>query len=164
MRIWSEAVYPHLSHVASLSRDRTQKLARLGLFVMAGIGTTMGLAIYLSSPRLIPVLLGHGYEPAIRVLQILSLLAPVIAIRNVFAIHWMLPLDLDSHLNMIVVGTGVLNMVLAVLLAPKAGAIGVAWAGVLSQALGAVGVFFTLHLMRLNPLERKKDLLVKSCA
>jgi hypothetical protein len=106
MRIWSEAVYPHLSHVASLSRDRTQKLARLGLFVMAGIGTTMGLAIYLSSPRLIPVLLGHGYEPAIRVLQILSLLAPVIAIRNVFAIHWMLPLDLDSHLNMIVVGTG----------------------------------------------------------
>jgi polysaccharide transporter, PST family len=160
----SEAVYPHLSHVASLSRDRTRKLARLGLFVMAGIGTTMGLAIYLLSPHLVPLLLGHGYEPAIRVLQILSFLAPVIAIRNVFAIHWMLPLDLDSHLNMIVVGTGVLNVVLAVLLAPKTGAVGVAWAGVLSQALGAVGVFFTLHLMRLNPLERKKDLLVKSCA
>jgi Na+-driven multidrug efflux pump len=76
----------------------------------------------------------------------------------------MLPLDLDSHLNMIVISTGLINIILAVLLAPKAGAVGVAWAGVLSQALGAVGVFFTLRLMHLNPLERKKDLLVKSCA
>jgi PST family polysaccharide transporter len=160
----SEAVYPHLSHVASLSRDRTQKLARLGLLVMGCIGTAMGVAIYLLSPQLVLFLLGHGYEPAIRVLQIFSLLAPVIAVRNVLAIHWMLPLDLDSHLNMIVISTGLINIILAVLLAPKAGAVGVAWAGVLSQALGAVGVFFTLRLMHLNPLERKKDLLVKSCA
>lgn len=69
----------------------------------------------------------------------------------------MLPLDLDRPFNLIVLGAGVLNIGLAVLLAPRHMDVGMAWAATLSQLAAAAATYAILRWMRLDPLSRKPD-------
>jgi PST family polysaccharide transporter len=147
----SEAVYPRISNVATQSRDRTLRLARLGALIMCTAGMAMAALIWALAPLLIRVLLGPGYDAAITPLRILGLLAPLIALRNVLTIHWMLPLDLEKQLNTVVLAGGVLNIVLAILIAPRFGGVGMAWVVVATQAVVAFGAWIVLRWMNLDP-------------
>ncbi|HVY94777.1 MAG TPA: oligosaccharide flippase family protein [Bryobacteraceae bacterium] len=151
----SEAVYPRISHVATQSRDRTLRLARLGGFIMCSVGIAMGAVMWLLAPLLVRLLLGPGYDAAIMPLRILSLLAPLVALRNVLTIHWMLPLDLEKELNAVVLACGALNVVLAVLIAPRFGGVGMAWVVVATQACAAFGAWVLLRWMRLDPFSNQ---------
>ena len=153
----SEAVYPRLSHVATQSRNRTLRLARLGALIMCSVGMAMAAFMWLLSPLLVRLLLGPGYEAAIAPLRILSLLAPLIALRNVLTIHWMLPLDLEKELNSVVLACGALNVVLAIAIAPRFGGVGMAWVVVATQASAALGVWFVLRWMRLDPFSNGRS-------
>ncbi|HEY4087014.1 MAG TPA: flippase [Bryobacteraceae bacterium] len=147
----SEAVYPRISHLATQSRDRTLRLARLGALIMCGVGIAMAAIMWVLSPLLVRLLLGPGYEAAIMPLRILSLLAPFIALRNVLAIHCMLPLDLEKELNSIVLICGALNVLLAIAFAPRFGGVGMAWVVVATQAGTAAGAWLVLRWRRLDP-------------
>ncbi|HVW11019.1 MAG TPA: oligosaccharide flippase family protein [Bryobacteraceae bacterium] len=147
----SEAVYPRISHVATQSRDRTLRLARLGALVMCSVGIAMAVFMWMLAPLLVRLLLGPGYDAAIMPLRILSLLGPLIALRNVLTIHWMLPLDLEKELNSVVLACGALNVLLAILIAPRFGGVGMAWVVVATQASAALGAWVVLRFMRLDP-------------
>lgn len=147
----SEAVYPRISHMATQSRDRTVHLARLGAVIMGVVGVAMAAAMFVLAPWLVRVLLGPGYEAAIQPLRILSLLPPAISLRNVLTIHWMLPLDLEKELNTVVIASGILNVLLAILIAPHYGAFGMAWVVVISQSAATIGAWLVLRWMRLDP-------------
>jgi PST family polysaccharide transporter len=153
----SEAVYPRLSHVATQSRDRTQRLARLGAVIMCSAGLAMTVFLWVLAPWLVRILLGPGYDAAIAPLRVLSLLPPTIALRNVLAIHWMLPLDLEKELNAVVLACGALNVILAILIAPRFGGLGMAWVVVASQACAAIGAWIVLRRMRLDPFSRSSS-------
>ncbi len=109
------------------------------------------------APQLVRILLGKGFEPATVVLRVFAILPPIVALRNVLGVHWMLPLDLDRPFNLIVLGAGVLNIGLAVLLAPRHMDVGMAWAATLSQLAAAAATYAILRWMRLDPLSRKPD-------
>jgi len=147
----SEAAYPRISNVATQSRDRTLRLARLGALIICSVGVVMAAFMWALAPLLIRVLLGPGYEAAITPLRILSLLAPLIALRNVLAIHWMLPLDLEKELNTVVLACGALNIILAILIAPHFGGVGMAWVVVATQAAVAFCAWLVLRWMKLDP-------------
>jgi PST family polysaccharide transporter len=147
----SEAVYPRISNVATQSRDRALRLARLGALIICSVGMVMAALMWALAPLLIRVLLGPGYDAAIAPLRILSLLAPLIAIRNVLTIHWMLPLELEKQLNTVVLAGGALNVVLAILIAPRYGGVGMAWVVVATQAAVALGAWLVLRWMKLDP-------------
>ncbi|HEU5020393.1 MAG TPA: hypothetical protein VFT60_00835, partial [Bryobacteraceae bacterium] len=66
-------------------------------------------------------------------------------------IHWMLPLDLEKQLNSVVLACGALNVVLAVVIAPRFGAVGMAWVVVATQAAVALGAWLVLRWMKLDP-------------
>src|SRR6185312_1837191 len=153
----SEAVYPRISHVATQSRDRTLRLARLGALIMCSVGVVMAALMWALAPLLVRVLLGPGYEAAIEPLRILSLLAPLIALRNVLTIHWMLPLDLEKELNTVVLACGALNVILAILVAPHFGGVGMAWVVVATQATVAVAAWVLLRWMRLDPFSNTRS-------
>ena len=80
-----------------------------------------------------------------------SLLPPVIALRNVLTIHWMLPLDLEKELNSVVLASGVLNIILALVIAPRYGAVGMAWVVIVSQVSASLGAWLVLRWIRLDP-------------
>ncbi len=153
----SDAAYPRISNLAKRSRPETQRFARLAALVLVSIGLLMGLFMFVLAPQLVRVLLGKGFEPAAVVLRVFAILPPIVALRNVLGVHWMLPLDLDRPFNLIVLGAGVLNIGLAVLLAPRHMDVGMAWAATLSQLAAAAATYAILRWMRLDPLSRKPD-------
>ena len=147
----SEAVYPRISQIALCSQSRALRLARLSAIVMVSAGVVMGGMLFLFAPWLVRVMLGNGYSAAVEPLRILSILPPLVALRNVLGIHCMLPLDLERQLNAVVVTCGVFNIFLAILLAPRYGGIGMAWVAVTSHLMACVGAWLVLRWMRLDP-------------
>ena len=148
----SEAVYPRITRVALRSQTEARRLARLALVLVGAMGLGMAAGIFLLAPYLVHKILGPGFEPAVLLLRIFSILPPAIALRNILGIHWMLPLNLERELNAIVLGGGVLNIVLALLVVPWLGGVGLAWVVVGSQVAAGIATHAVLRRMRLDPL------------
>lgn len=148
----TRTIFPRLSYLVRNARERATRLAKISLMVMGAGGVVLGLVIFLFAHLLVRVILGHAYGPAVPVLQILALLPPLIALSSVFGIQWMVPLGLDRAFNAIVLLGGVINIGLAVLLAPSLKDLGMAWAVVISEAFVSGGMFLLLRWHRLDPM------------
>jgi PST family polysaccharide transporter len=153
----SEAVYPRITQLAQRSSAHSRRLAQVAGFGVGIVGLLLGGLMYVLAPHLVPMLLGPDFEPAVPVLRIFAILAPAFAVRNVLGIHWMLPLDLERPLNAIVLGAGVVNVVLTVMVAPSMHEIGVAWVVVGSQVAACLGTYLVLRWNGLNPLSAKVE-------
>lgn len=148
----SQTLYPRLSRLVHSSMDRAAQLARVGLTVMGIGGTAMGAMVFFLAPWLVQIVLGKGFEPAVPVVRILSLLLPMIALSNVFGIQWMLPLGMDRAFNSIIVLAGLINLTLAVILAPLYAEIGMAWAVVGAETLVTGAMYLLLRWRKLDPM------------
>jgi PST family polysaccharide transporter len=148
----TQAVYPRTSHLALTARAEAARLARTSLFLMGTAGCIAGIIIFLSAPVLVPVLLGPRFEAAVIVLRILALLPPLIAVSNVLGIQWMLALDLDREMNIVILSAGLLNVLLAFALAPRLLHVGMAIAVVASEALVTAGMYAILRIKHLDPI------------
>ena len=148
----TQAIYPRISHMASEARAEAAKLARTSLFVLGTAGLVMGLGIFVAAPILVRVVLGPGFESAVIVLRILSLLPPLIALSNVLGIQWMLALGLDRLVNAVIFSACILNVTLAVILVPHYLHVGMAIAVVASESLVAFGLYGALKARHLDPL------------
>ncbi|MBW6395363.1 flippase [Thermus sp. SYSU G05001] len=148
----SQALYPRLSHLARSAPLEAARLARLGLWTMGLGGVVLGLGVWALAPLLVRLFLGEGYEAAVLPLRILALLVPLIALSNVLGIQWMLPLGLDRPFNAIIVGAGLINLVLAVFLAPRLFHVGMALAVVVSELLVTLSMWLYLRRQGKDPL------------
>ncbi|MBO9493574.1 oligosaccharide flippase family protein [Thalassotalea sp. G20_0] len=137
----SQAIFPRITVVAGLNPDQARQMGLLMTAFMAAFGVTGAVLLYCLSPWLVPFILGPGYESVIPIMQVLSLLIPLIALSNVFGIQYLLPKRKDRVFNQIIISAGAVNLVLAILLAEHFQAIGMAWAVVISEA------FVTLAMM-----------------
>jgi len=136
----SQALFARLSHLVVTDPNEAKQVFRLCLVGMIGLGSIMGGVAFVGAAPLVRVLLGPGYEAAVPVLRVLALLPPIIAVGGVFGIHWALPMGLDRPFYLLVLMAGVLNIGLALLLAPRLGAIGMASSVVLADTLVALGL------------------------
>jgi polysaccharide transporter, PST family len=125
---------------------------------MGGGGILLCAGVCVTAPFLVRVTLGQGYEPAIHVMRILSLLLPAIGLSSVLGIQWMLPLGMDAVFNKIIVSVGVLNVALAMWWAPRWQHAGMAWAVVFSEWLVTLTMTIVLWRRRMSPLSRDPDL------
>jgi polysaccharide transporter, PST family len=151
----SQALYPRIANLLEGKPGSASRFARLGFVLMAGGGLMLGVAVFLLAPWLVHLLLGSGYEPAILVLRILAMLHPITAINNMLGIQWMVPLRLDRAFNTIVLGGGVLNVLLAVILALTLAQTGPAWASIVSQSLVMATMIATLARLQLLPSQKE---------
>lgn len=148
-----QALYPRVSRLAGHARTEALRMVRLGLAAMGTGGVLLGITAFLAAPVLVRLLLGPGFEPAVAVLRVLALIPPLAAVSNVLGIQWMLPLGLDRPFTRIVIWAGLLNVALAVWLAPSLGERGMAWAVVAAEAFAAGGMWLYLRIRRLDPLQ-----------
>ncbi len=148
-----QALFPRVSRLVRGARTEALRVVRLGLAAMGLGGALLGLVTFLAAPVLVRILLGPGFQPAVAVLRVLALVAPLAAAGNVLGIQWMLPLGLDRQFVRIVVCAGLLNVGLAVWLAPTLGAVGMAWAVVGAEAAAAAGMWLFLRVGRLDPFK-----------
>jgi PST family polysaccharide transporter len=147
-----EALYPRLSHIAPRSPNEAARLARIGVLIMGAGGLLLGGALFVFAPLLIRLLMGEGFEPAVTVLRILALLPPLLSITYSVGLQCLLPLGRDAEVNRIIIGAGILNVVLAVMLAPNFAHIGMAWAIVTAEAF--VSFSMVRAVMRLTSFFR----------
>ena len=119
---------------------------------MGFLGTLGMVAVWAFSPLAVTLLLGPGYEGAVPLMRVLALLLLPIALSNLWGIQWMLAHRLDRPFNFIILLAGVLNLVLALLLVPRFGALGMAWGLVLVECWVTGAILVYLVRQRLFPL------------
>lgn len=147
----SQAFYPRISYLLSHDREHAIRTARLSLIMTVGSGIIFGLTILIGAPFLVHVLLGPGFDRAIPVLRMLSVLPPAIATSNVLGIQWMLPLRLESQFNWVIVAAGFSNIALALTLVPRFGHVGMAVGVDAAELIVASSIFVLLRRRRLDP-------------
>ncbi len=130
-----ETLYPRISHIISQSPFRAAQLARIGAAVSISGGVLLGLSLLIFAPWLVAVVLGPGFAEAVPVLRILSVLPPLLAITHSVGLQWLLPSGRDVEVNRIILSAGLLNLILAVVLAPHFAQVGMALAVVCAETL-----------------------------
>jgi PST family polysaccharide transporter len=141
----SQALYPRMSHLAVSSRQRAEAMARLSLLGFGGFGVVACAVSAFLAPWIVRILLGPKYLAAIGVFRVLTLILPLIAVSSILGVQWMLPFGMDRMFNRIVLGAGVLNVSLAIYVAPHFGAMGMAWSVVVAEAFVTVAMWIALH-------------------
>jgi PST family polysaccharide transporter len=144
MTPFTQALYPRMSHLAANNKEKATDAIRIGLLFFGAVGLLTTVALIAAAPWIIRVLVGPAYTPAIAVMRVASLIVPLVAMSNILGMQWMLPFGMDRAFNRISLGAGLLNVGLAVFLAPRFGPIGTAWSVVAAQAFvtGSMCVLF----------------------
>lgn len=152
----SQALFPRLSHTIAKNHENARRLVKYSFFLMGLFGSLMAAGLIVFAPLLVDILLGPGYEAAVPILRMLALLLPTIALSNVFGIQWMIPLGMDRIFNRIIFSAGIINLILAVMFAPRFLSMGMAWAVIISEFYVTLTMFVTLSRRGLNPLKSER--------
>lgn len=150
----TQAVYPRFSKLAGESKAKALFWARKVLFLMTGVGLALSTAFFLGAPIVVRVILGPDYGPSVNVLRILAVLPTMVAISNVLGIQIMVPFRYERPFLGFLVLAGLINLVLALLLAPAWKAPGMAVAVAISESFVTLAFFLYSWAIGLNPLRR----------
>ncbi|MBV9157257.1 MAG: flippase [Acidobacteriaceae bacterium] len=147
----SQALFPRLSFLVATNLAAAAHLAGKSFRCMVALGLILGSLTFLTAPAITHVFLGHKFAAAVPALRILSLLPLVIAVSNFLGFHWLLPLRKDSVVNATILFAGIINLALAVILAPHFRHCGMAWAVVTAEIIVTVILLVYLKRNRLFP-------------
>jgi PST family polysaccharide transporter len=124
----TQAFYPHVSHMFSKNEADAKRIARLVIAASGGIGLLLGIILAFLAGPLTRLLLGPGYGGSVNVVRVFSLLLPISALNNGFIMQWMLPRRMDGAASSAILGAIVVNVTVAILLAPRFAHLGMALA------------------------------------
>src|SRR5882757_8956697 len=147
----NQALYPKLTQLAKNNPQGAMKTVRLSLLFLGGLGLVFGLAIFLGAPLLVHLALGPAFEEAVPVLRVFSLWIPLTGLCTVITFQLILPSQLDSQFNIVNFTAALVNIFAALLLAPRFGAVGIAWSAVIGQIYTLLAFALILWRAGLNP-------------
>jgi PST family polysaccharide transporter len=147
----SQALFPRMSFLVTTDRTAAARLLRRSAVIMGAFSVATAGALFAFAPLIVRWMLGPAFSPAVPVLRTLSFIIPLVAAGNLLGIQWMLPIGLDRQFSAIVISAGALNLVLAVVLAPRLQATGMAIATTTAEAFVAVAIYTVLRWRRQLP-------------
>jgi PST family polysaccharide transporter len=130
-----QALYPHMVEKVSLDYKSARASAIKMLFLISSVGLFVGILAFAGATLWVRLLLGPNYTESVLVLQIMALQLPLTGASRILGLQWMMPLRMESILNVIVIAGGITNIALAFILAPVYGAVGMAIAFVTTEAM-----------------------------
>jgi len=149
-------LYPMLSQLVPSSPREARRIVRIAVCVMAAFGLALALLLFIPAGFWVRTLLGRQFAPATPVLMILAWMLPLVAVAVVLGQLWMLPKGMDySLMGIIYAGAGV-NVLLAVLLAPRYNHIGMACSVVATEFFVTSAIYLLLRLRHLDPLTEER--------
>jgi polysaccharide transporter, PST family len=148
----SQTLYPRQSYLLHHDRDRAARLARVAAIIMVAGGAAVGALVFVLAPLLVQVILGKAFVPAVPVLRVLSLLLPLIGMNTAVGTQWMLPLGLDRTFTTTILLAGLINLVLASVLASSYAGLGMACAIVSAEIYIGVSFCVILRRRKLHPM------------
>lgn len=146
------ALLPRLSNLVGHSPDKAGQLAGVVLLLVGAIGIGFGLSIAVLAPWLVVLLFGPQYDAAVTVLRVMAVIVPLIVINAALVAQWLIPHGMDRAINVVTIAGTLLNLILALLIAPFYGALGMAWVTVMVEGVILIGLLAALHRRGLRPL------------
>ncbi len=125
--------------------------ARMSIASFCIAGTAGAVVIAALAPKIVDLLLGPGYEPAVDILRALTLVLPLLGLSGPLAQHWMLPLGLERPLSRVWITAGIAHLMIVIPLAHAFGPLGVAWALVVTEAHILIRIWSALSSKDLSP-------------
>ena len=147
----NQALYPKLTAQMQNDPGRAMRIVRLSLLFLGGLGLVFGLAIFFGAPLLVHFVLGPAFHDSVPVLRVFALWIPLIAVCTVIIFQILLPNQLDNQFNFVNLTGGLAGIGVALLLAPRFGAVGIAWSAVIAQLYTLIAFFVILGRAGLNP-------------
>lgn len=141
----SNAAFPRIGAVMAKDTGEGLQLVRKLLAVQGSLTLLMSLGLWIFAPQIVAVLMGPAFAEAVIVLRVLAILPFLIGISNVLGIQTMLNMGLKSAFSRIVLASGLVNLALLALLAPRWEAPGAAWALVATESLVTAAMAWALH-------------------
>jgi O-antigen/teichoic acid export membrane protein len=139
------ALYPYVNRLTVTDPPHAVRVMVKVLVALSGYGCALGLAMYLSAPYVVPLFLGEAFAPAVEVVQVLALLPPLAGITNALGSNMLLPLGLKRAYSHALLGAGVTNVSLLLLLTGSFGALGAAYAAVGTEVFLMLAMGFSLY-------------------
>lgn len=140
----TQAFYPRISHLFAKNEAGAKKMARLVIGACGVAGLLLGAGLAALAHPLTRILLGPGYDGSVTVVRVFALLLPFSALSNAVIMHWMLPLRMDNKARWAIQGAIAINVVVAVLLAPRFAHVGMALAVLAAETTMLVALVGTL--------------------
>jgi PST family polysaccharide transporter len=147
----TQVFYPRITYLMAHDRSHASRVIRQSLAMTVGVGLCGGIALLSAAPILVRILLGSQFSASVPVVRLLAVLPPVIALSNALAIQWMLPLKLESDINRLVSLSGVLNIGLALILAPRYQQMGMAVSVAVAEISITASIIILLRQRKLHP-------------
>ncbi|WP_144107642.1 lipopolysaccharide biosynthesis protein [Paraburkholderia sp. BCC1886] len=135
-------------------KDGAHITTRRGASLLMGYGLLVFCGAMTLSPYVLPWILGAAFEPSARVLQVFAWMFPFAAFNEFVAFYVFVPRRKDRLLAIVGVISGLVNLCAALYLAPRYGAMGMAFArvmGELTLSVMLMGVMIRLELVNLVP-------------
>ncbi|MEO7456615.1 MAG: oligosaccharide flippase family protein [Gemmatimonadaceae bacterium] len=141
----TQAFLPRLSFLSVATPARALRVIELCMLAIGGLGLVFGATAFLGATQLANLLLGPGYAPAIPILRALAPLPVLVAINTVLGVYWAVPFGHERQYFRAVIAAGATNVVLALLLVPRWGGLGMATAVVGAECTMSLwlGMLFT---------------------
>jgi PST family polysaccharide transporter len=150
----SQAIFPHIGRLASQSRQAalrfTARVAKLG----SGVTLALSVGLYTAAPWMASFVMHEKASEGLPVIRILSLLPFIVGLSNIFGTQIMVNFGLKQLLTRILATAGVLNVLLAFLLAGLFQHVGVAVASLITEIVVTVAMFVALRRHGLNVFGR----------
>jgi PST family polysaccharide transporter len=140
-----QAFFPHVSKALKQNRDEGISIAKKLLPVIVWPAFLIGLITTIFSKQIILLIYGYKFEPAISVLQILAFLPLIKGLSNIWGLIVMMNLKLDRLYFKVTIASAITGILLNILLTPTYAYMGSAVALLLSEAIGALLIFFYLQ-------------------
>jgi PST family polysaccharide transporter len=113
------AIYPHIGHLSSTSKEAAVVLLRRIVRVIAPLTLLMSLAVALLAPQIAGLVLGARYGQSIAVIRILAFLFFAKGLGHIFLLQTMLNFQHDREVFRIALAAATLCVVSSVVLIPS---------------------------------------------
>jgi polysaccharide transporter, PST family len=147
----NQAIYPRVVHLIHRLPLDAARLVRRAVVLLGIAGGLIGVLLFAFAPWIVRIALGKSYDPVVPMLEVLALLPLLISLSCVLGLLWMLPLGMDRAFNTIILTAGLLNVGLAILLAPAFAGQGMAWAVVTAELYVLIAMFYWLSRKNEDP-------------
>ena len=107
----SQTAYPHISKLASESKERALNFIRKLVKIVGGISFIISLSIFIFAKLIVNIILGPQYQQSIIVLRILAFLPFMIGLATVYATLFLLGFGYIKTWSRIIIGSSVLDII-----------------------------------------------------
>lgn len=140
------AAYPRVSHLVGAGRpERANRLALITLGALGSAALACALILIVFAPRIVELVFGPEFAPAVGVLRVLALVLPLSIVAGLLSTLWLLPRGLDWVSTRVVLLSGALNVAIVVTLVPVFGIQAAAWSLVAVELLTIAGWTWTIR-------------------